>query len=352
MKPTNVLNDTRRKNPNKADATELGPLVRRFLLEHLVGERNLARNTQQSYRDTLRLMLPFMARQACTRIERLTVEALTAQRVRAFLLELETKRHCAIATRNQRLAAIHSLAHFIARRAPEYIGWSGELCAIPFKRCARPGITYLEKTEMDGLLAAPDINTAQGRRDYGLLLFLYNTGARADETAHVQIKDLTLGATPSRDCSSVVIRGKGSKLRHCPLWNKTVQELSRLIRGRPDADHVFLNRQGHPLTRYGIHAMVERYAKAVGQNMPSLKRKRVSPHTIRHTTATHLLRAGVDINTIRAWLGHVSLNTTNIYAEVDLEMKAKALARCEVSRTTSRVKWRDDKDLMKFLRNL
>ena len=119
MKPTNVLNDTRRKNPNKADATELGPLVRRFLLEHLVGERNLARNTQQSYRDTLRLMLPFMARQACTRIERLTVEALTAQRVRAFLLELETKRHCAIATRNQRLAAIHSLAHFIARRAPE-----------------------------------------------------------------------------------------------------------------------------------------------------------------------------------------------------------------------------------------
>jgi integrase/recombinase XerD len=352
MKPTNVLNDMRRKNSSKADAAELGPWVRRFLLEHLVGERNLARNTQQSYRDTLRLLLPFMARQAGTRIERLTVEALTAQRVRAFLLELETKRHCAIATRNQRLAAIHSLAHFVARRAPEYVGWSGELCGIPFKRCARPGITYLEKPEMDGLLAAPDINTAQGQRDYGLMLFLYNTGARADETAHVQIKDLNLGATPSRDCSSVVIRGKGNKLRHCPLWNKTVQELSRLIRGRPDADHVFLNRQGHPLTRYGIHAMVERYAKVVGQNTPSLKRKRVSPHTIRHTTATHLLRAGVDINTIRAWLGHVSLNTTNIYAEVDLEMKAKALARCEVSRTTSRVKWRDDKDLMGFLRNL
>jgi site-specific recombinase XerD len=352
MKPTNALNDTRRKNSNKADAAELGPLVRRFLLEHLVGERNLARNTQQSYRDTLRLMLPFMARQARTRIELLTVEDLTAQRVRAFLLELETKRHCAIATRNQRLAAIHSLAHFIARRAPEHMGWSGELCAIPFKRCARPGITYLEKTEMDDLLAAPDINTAQGRRDYGLLLFLYNTGARADETAHVQIKDLDLGATPSRDCSSVVIRGKGSKLRRCPLWNKTVQELSHLIRARPEADHVFLNRQGHPLTRYGIHAMVERYAKAVGQKTPSLKHKRVSPHTIRHTTATHLLRAGVDINTIRAWLGHVSLNTTNIYAEVDLEMKAKALARCEVSRTTSHAKWRDDKDLMEFLRKL
>ena len=352
MKPTSVLNNTRRKHSNKADAAELGAWVRQFLLEHLVGERNLARNTQQSYRDTLRLLLPFAARQAGTRIERLTVEALTAQRVRAFLLELETKRHCAVATRNQRLAAIHSLAHFIACRAPEHIGWSGELCAIPFKRCARPGITYLEKTEMDGLLAAPDMSTAQGQRDYGLLLFLYNTGARADETAHVQIKDLALGAIPSRDSSSVVIHGKGSKLCRCPLWNKTVQELSRLIRGRPDADYVFLNRQGHPLTRYGIHAMVERHAKAVGQSTPSLKRKRVSPHTIRHTTATHLLRAGVDINTIRAWLGHVSLNTTNIYAEVDLEMKAKALARCEVSRTTSRLKWRDDKDLMEFLRNL
>lgn len=352
MKPTNASNDMRRKNRKEAEAARLGIWVRRFLLEHLVSERNLARNTQRSYRDSLRLMLPFMARQARTRVEHLAVEDLTPARVRAFLLELETGRHCSIATRNQRLAAVRSLAHFIARRAPEYLDWSGELCAIPFKRCARPGITYLEKTEMDGLLAAPNVATPQGRRDYALLLFLYNTGARADETVHVQIQDLHLTATPRRDRSSVVIRGKGNKLRRCPLWNKTVQELSHLIRGRPEADHVFLNRAGCPLTRYGVYAMVKRYAKAVGQGMPPLRLKRVSPHTIRHTSATHLLRAGVDINTIRAWLGHVSLNTTNIYAEVDLEMKAKALARCEVSRTKPKVKWRDDKDLMKFLRDL
>ncbi len=352
MKPTNVLNNTRRKIPTKADTARLGPWVRRFLLEHLVNERNLARNTQRSYRDTLRLMLPVMARLAHTPVERLVVEALTSQRMRTFLLELETQRHCGIATRNQRLAAVRSLAHFIARRAPEYMDWSGELCAIPFKRCARPGITYLEKNEMDALLAAPDVNTPQGRRDYALLLFLYNTGARADEAAHIQILDLHLAATPSRDPSSAVIRGKGSKLRHCPLWNKTVQELFRLIRGRPEGDHVFLNREGCPLTRYGVHAMVERHAKAVAKRMPALRRKRVSPHTIRHTSATHLLRAGVDINTIRAWLGHVSLNTTNIYAEADLEMKAKALARCEVSRTKGRAKWRDDKNLMAFLSRL
>jgi integrase/recombinase XerD len=352
MKPINALNDTRGKSPRRADAAGLGPWIRRFLLEHLVEDRNLAHNTQQSYRDTLRLLLPFMARQARTSIERLTVEDLSPQRIRAFLLELEAKRHCAAATRNQRLAALHSLARLIARHAPEYVCWSGELCAIPFKRCARPGITYLEKAEMDGLLASPDANTAQGRRDYGLLLFLYNTGARADEAAHVQIGDLTLGATPRRDCSSVVIRGKRNKLRRCPLWSKTVRELSQLIRGRPDADHVFLNRQGCPLTRYGVHAVVERHAKAATKNLPSMARKRVSPHTIRHTTATHLLRAGVDINTIRAWLGHVSLNTTNIYAEVDLEMKAKALARCEVRGGPPRRKWRDNPDLMQFLRNL
>jgi len=331
MKPISALRNTSSKSSHRPNDARLGPWIRRFLLEHLVGERNLARNTQQSYRDTLRLLLPFMARQARSSIEHLTVEDLSASRIRAFLLDLETQRHCAIATRNQRLAAIHSLARWIARQAPEYVCWSGELCEIPFKRCARPGITYLEKAEIDGLLASPDMQTTQGRRDHGLLLFLYNTGARADEAAHVQINDLTLEIASRRHCSSVVIRGKGNKLRRCPLWSITVQELSHLIEGRPDSDHVFLNRQGDSLTRYGVHAVVERHAKAATQHLPSMARKRISPHTIRHTTATHLLRAGVDINTIRAWLGHVSLNTTNIYAEVDLEMKAKALAHCEIS---------------------
>ena len=130
--------------------------------------------------------------------------------------------------------------------------------------------------------------------------------------------------------SSVLIHGKGNKSRRCPVWTKTVIELLDLVGNRAASEHVFLNRRGQPLTRYGIHALVERHVVKVAAKLPSITKKRVSPHTIRHTTATHLLRAGVDINTIRAWLGHVSLNTTNIYAEVDLEMKAKALANCEI----------------------
>src|SRR5207244_2621658 len=146
---------------------------------------------------------------------------------------------------------------------------------------------------------------------------------------------------------------QGNKQRHCPLWARTVNELAVLVHDRGEKEHVFLNRRSEPLTRFGIHTMVERYAAKVAEKMPSVATKTVSPHTIRHTTATHLLRAGVDINTIRAWLGHVSLATTNVYAEVDLEMKAKALASCEVQEEGAPQKpWREDKGLMEFLRNL
>ena len=335
-----------------ADTALLGPWVRRFLFEHLVGERNLARNTQQSYRDALRLLLPFTARRARKPIDRLRVDDMTTDRIRAFLRDLEETRFSGIATRNQRLAAIRSLAHFIGLRNPEHVAWCGDVRAISFKKTPRPLVTYLEKNEMDALLAAPDIHTTQGRRDHALLLFLYNTGARADEVAHVCVADLGLGHIPNRDPSSVLIHGKGNKSRRCPLWASTVTEILPLVSNRLPAAHVFLNRSGQPLTRFGIHSMVERYAAAVQTSLPSMKGKRVSPHTIRHTTATHLLRAGVDINTIRAWLGHVSVSTTNVYAEVDLEMKAKALANCEVKETNPMKPWREDKGLMEFLREL
>ncbi len=157
---------------------------------------------------------------------------------------------------------------------------------------------------------------------------------------------------PDRDLASVLIRGKGNKPRRCPLWAQTSRELAALVQGRGPSDHVFLNRCGRPMTRFGIHALVERSVTRAAQQVPSLAAKRVSPHTIRHTTATHLLRSGVDINTIRAWLGHVSLTTTNVYAEVDLEMKAKALANCEVEGKTKGGGWKDDKGLMEFLRKL
>jgi site-specific recombinase XerD len=334
------------------DASLLGVWVRRFLMEHLISERNLSRNTQRSYRDTLRLLLPVIARRAHKPVDRLIVTDLSADRLRQFLSELEEKRGCAIATRNQRLAAIHALAWFISLRAPEFVEWSGQVRSVPFKKAPKALVPYLEKEEMDALLAAPNCATAQGRRDHAVLQFLYNAGTRAEETAQVQIGDLTLPRVPDRDQAWVVIRGKGNKHRQCPLWASTASELRPLIGDRAASDHVFLNRRRQPLTRFGIYALVERYAAQIATKFPSMAKKRVSPHTIRHTTATHLLRAGNDINTIRSWLGHVCLDTTNVYAEVDMEMKAKALATCEIKEETQQKAWRDDKGLMEFLRTL
>ncbi|MBY0457829.1 MAG: site-specific integrase [Gemmataceae bacterium] len=335
-----------------ADATLLGGWVRRFLLEHLVTERNLARNTQRSYRDTLRLLLPYLAGAVRKDVDRLTVLDLSSERVRQFLGDVEEKRGCGVATRNQRLGALRSLAHFIAGHSPELVAWCGEIRTIPFKKAPQRPVGYLEKIEMDALLAAPDRSTDQGRRDFAVILFLYNTGSRADEAAQALIADIHLPSVPSRDSAWVLIRGKGNKERRCPLWERTVAELAPLIRGLSAGEHVFRNRRGAPLTRFGVHALVARYAVRAAVQVPSLGDKRVSPHTIRHTTATHLLRAGVDINTIRAWLGHVSLATTNVYAEVDLQMKAKALAGCEVGGTDSSKPWRDDAGLMEFLSKL
>jgi len=240
----------------------------------------------------------------------------------------------------------------VALHSPEHIAWYEEICVIPFKKCTQtPGI-YLEKAEIDALLAAPNLKSAQGQRDHLLLLFLYNTGARADEAAQVLVGDLNLAHVPSRDLSWVKIRGKGNKLRHCPLWPQTVNELAAAIKERVPAERVFLNRYGRPITRFGIYDLVTRYVQRVVCEMPSLATKEVSPHTIRRSTATHLLRGGADINTLRDWLGHVSVDTTNIYARVDLETKAKAIAHCEPEPTKAAKHWSEDKGLMTFLRSL
>lgn len=330
----------------------LGPWLRRFLLEYLISVRNLSVNTQHSYRDTLCLLLPFIANQSRMKMDELTVEDVSAERVKLFLSDIEQTRQCGISTRNQRLAAIHSLAQFIGQHSPEHLQWCAQIRAIPFKRAPYSEISYLEKKEMDALLRASEGDGPQQKRDHALLLFLYNTGARATEAAGVTIKDLDLAYDPKRDHSSVLIHGKGNKQRRCPLWRQTVCEILSLIKERTPDERVFLNRCQKPMTRFGIHTLVERYVKLASLEAPSLKKKKVSPHTIRHTTATHLLRAGVDINTIRAWLGHVSINTTTRYAETDLEMKAKALALCEIQGEKSTPHWRDDVGLMEFLRAL
>jgi site-specific recombinase XerD len=328
--------------------TLVGPWVRRFLLEHLVEERNLARNTQISYRDTLVLLLPFFSRAMKASVDRLTIEDLTSTLVRRFLDHLEKNRHCSVATRNQRLGAIHSLAKFIATHSPEHLSWCTEIRNVAFKKTAKPVIPYVYKPEIDAVLKAPDRKTALGARDYAILLFLYNTGARADEAARLAIGDVTWGRS-----AAIRLVGKGNKIRLCPLWPKTAEVLKKLVGARGPQERVFLNRLRQPLTRFGIYGLVQRAVTAAACNVPSLKTKRLSPHCVRHASACHLLRAGVDINTIRAWLGHVSLNTTNVYAEVDLEMKAKALARTDLGDHIAQTKrWRKDPGLISFLKSI
>ncbi|MEA2094074.1 MAG: tyrosine-type recombinase/integrase [Pseudomonadota bacterium] len=329
------------------NSASLGPWVRRFLLEHLVAERNLAVNTQKSYRDMLTLLLPFAVRAIRKPIDRLTVDDLSPQIVRLFLTHMEQQRNCTISTRNQRLGSIRALARFIAEHNPEYIDWCAQIRLIPFKKSSQPAITYLVKPEMDALLAAPDDQTVQGHREYVLLLFLYNSGARVSEAAQLRIGDVDWHA----QCVRIV--GKGGKQRRCPLWSSTLQQLRDLTGTRGASESMFLNRCHQPMTRSGIHALVKRCATKACARVPSLRSKKVSPHVIRHSTASHLLHAGVDINTIRGWLGHVSINTTNIYAETDLETKARALATCAVADKTAVIKhWRNQPRLMEFLRTL
>ena len=331
----------------------MGHFVRRFLIEEMAADRNLSPNTQKSYRDTIRLLFGYIAEHHATDPVRVTVEQVDATVVRGFLAHLEHQRGNTTSTRNLRLTALHSLFRFIGRQAPELVEHATTIHAIPPRRTAVPAMAYLEKHEIDAMLSVPDRARAQGRRDYALLLFLYNTGARASEAARATVADL------APDTLSVRLDGKGRKSRTCPLWSRTAEVLRALLGPRIDGPReapIFLNVHGRPITRYGIHGLVVRIANKAAETVPSLRDKRVSPHTVRHATAVHLLRAGVDINTIRAWLGHVSLETTNRYAEVDLEMKAKALQTCAADGSDSvpncTPSWHSDSELMAFLASL
>lgn len=311
------------------DSNLLSPWVRRFLLEYLITGRNLARSTQLSYRDTLAALIRYVVKTTGVRADLLKLEDFSRERIGQFLQQTQTRNKCGPRTANRHLAALHTFARFVAEYSPVQLQWSGTILSIAFKKFEQPEIPYLEKPEMDALLAAPDQKTPQGWRDHAVLLFAYNTGARASEIAHVLIGDLQLPASPDARSAFVALHGKGSKIRLCPLWPDTARVLKTLIAGRGGDQHVFINRCARPITRFGIHAVVERYAAQIAKKLPGLDAKRVSPHTIRHTSATHLLQAGVDINTIRAWLGHVSINTTNVYAQIDVKMKAKVLAELE-----------------------
>ena len=304
----------------------LGPWLRRFLTEHIVTERNLARNTQLSYRDTFTLLIPFVSTKARKPADRLAVDDLASRRVLQFLDHLEEVRGCSVQTRNLRLSAVRAFARFVASRAPAHLEWSASIRAIAVKKTAPQPIGWLTKTEMRTLIDVPDRRDPRGRVEHALLLFLFNTGARVSEATTLVVQDLELGGRGDRH-ALVTLRGKGGKRRQCPLWPRTERALAELVTGRSAHDAVFLSRYRRPYTRFGVYRLVERCAARVA----ALEGKTVTPHLIRHSSACSLLQSGVDINTIRAWLGHVSLETTNFYAEIDIETKARAMALCDAA---------------------
>jgi site-specific recombinase XerD len=269
----------------------------------------------------------------------------------AFLIDLEQTRGNSIQTRNHRLVGIRRLFAYIGAREPRLLGHCHKIASVPKRRgAAPPAIHYLEKEQVAALLAAIPRGDARGRRDYTLLLFMYDTGARVQEVADTRLSWLTL--TPS---AKVDLLGKGRKWRTCPLWESTARYVRQLIQERglkPEQEgHLFVNRSGQPLSRSGIAEIIGR---APGRrDHARLARPEAHAAHDPHTTAMHLLQSGVEVNVIRSWLGHVSIATTNRYIEIDLEMKRKALEACEVGRgEPPAAGWRSSPDILTWLESL
>jgi integrase/recombinase XerD len=330
----------------------LGSLVHSFFTDHLPVQKGLRLSSIRSYRDTVRLLLCFVAEQQHCQITRLSLDHLTFEQVLAFLKHVEQARGNAVRTRNQRRAALNTFFAYLALRAPEMLAACQQVAAIPVKRTSLPNTHYLEREEITALFRSLPRQGRFALRDRTLLLFLYNTGARAQEVADLRIEHLEL-EPPAK----VHLHGKGDKWRICPLWDETVKQLRRLLTesGAATKGPVFRARRNQPLTRFGIYKIVRRHAAAWDTSGP--QPRRVTPHLFRHTVAVHLLESGVEINVIRGWLGHVSLDTTNRYAELTLLAKAEALRACEIGSGISavspaRAAWKDDKALLDWLNAL
>jgi site-specific recombinase XerD len=305
--------------------TALAPIMEGFFTERLIGQRRASGHTIASYRDTFRLLLAFIQDRTGTSPSRLALADLDATVIAAFLDHLETGRHNSIRTRNNRLAAIHSLFAYAALQAPEHAEVIARVLAIPSKRTERPLICFLTDNEVNALLAAPDTNTRLGRRDHALLLVAIQSGLRVSELAALSWVDVELGTGAHLRC-----HGKGRKDRITPL---TTQTTAVLADWQTEAiptpnDPVFPSRrQPSRLSRDGIAAIVTRHANTAAAHCPSLDSKNVTPHVLRHTCAMRLLAVGVDISVIALWLGHESIETTQMYLHADLTIKERALAR-------------------------
>ena len=334
----------------KADT--VGPLVQSFFLDHLQTVKGLRPTSVRSYRDAVKLFLRFVAKDTGRKITRLVLADLSFERVLRFLRYLEEERHNHVRTRNQRLAFLHTFFEYLASRVPEMLAVAERVEAIPTKRAAPAETRFLEHDEIQALFAALPSRGSLAARDRALLLFLYNTGARVQEVAELRVENLDL-----RDPPRVRLHGKGDKWRSCPLWKETARQLRLLLGSRtgPAAatEPIFASHRGRPLTRFGIYKIVRRHTDRL---QASNKHRRISPHVFRHSTAVHLLESGVEVNVIRAWLGHVSLDTTNRYAEINAATKAEALRLCEApteaAASPGKAVWRTDEALLAWLNSL
>ena len=302
----------------------LAPALQSFFTDRLIRQRHVSSHTIAAYRDSLRLLLGFASAQTGVAPSALDLADLDAPLIGGFLDHLETERCNTVRTRNARLAAIHSLFRFAALDHPEHADSIARVLAIPPKRFDRALITYLTEPEVDALLTACDQSTWTGRRDHALLLLAVQTGLRISELTRLTRRDLHLGPG-----AHVACHGKGRKDRITPLTTNTVavlrQWLSELA-GDTDAP-LFPTRSGAPLSRDAIEHRIAHYTGKAANDCPSLQTKTITAHVLRHTTAMRLLHAGIDTSVIALWLGHVSIDTTQIYLHADLEIKQRALAR-------------------------
>lgn len=304
----------------------IAKFIKRFFSHYLPVQKGLAANTILAYRDAIKLLLCYASDTLKKNLEDLCVEDLDESRVLDFLDHLENTRGCSARTRNARLAAIRAFFGFVAREEPSLLLHSQTIRTIPIKRTKHKTVDYLEENEMQALLNAVELRSRTGVRDEALLLLLYNTGARVSEIVGLKVADLRLNGT-----AQIKLLGKGKKYRSCPLWPETVQTIEAYLKQRtpknPAVQQLFLNANGSPITRFGVRHIIGKYATAAKSQCPSIAAKTVTPHTIRHTTAMHLLRSGNDVNMVSYWLGHADINTTHIYVEIDMEMKRQMLQK-------------------------
>jgi len=329
----------------------LGAVVRDYFTDHLPRLRGISPHTIHSYRDGLVLLLRFLSVRRNHSVAELDLTDLDPPGILAFLSHLEQERNNSAATRNIRLSAIHALFRFVASRNPEHLELTQRVLGIPFKRAPQRAVDYLEYEEIEAILKAIHRTTPKGSRDYALLSTMFNTGARVQEIADLRACDLQL-TKPFQ----VRLFGKGRKERYCPLWPQTATVLrafseERNLDPRSEA-RVFLNHRGEPLTRFGIRYILARCLDRATNDVPNLRKKRLHPHSMRHSTAVALLKSGVDLSTISHYLGHASLTTTNRYAKVDLEMKRRAIGRVKAVPRQSRTPWSKNPTILDWLESL